>query len=82
MIFPLKFFLVFICVTATDACWTVYIIKIAEKKALAASMWGSIISLLAAFTVVSYTQDHRLVAAMVLGAFVGTWVVVRLIKKR
>lgn len=82
MIFPLKFFLVFICVTATDACWAIYIIKIAEKKALAASVWGSIISLLAAFTVVSYTQDHRFIVAMVLGAFVGTWVAVKLIKNK
>lgn len=82
MPFPLKFFLVFICVTATDACWAIYIIKIAEKKALAASLWGSLISVLAAFTVVSYTQDNRFIIAMVLGAFVGTWVAVKLIKKK
>lgn len=29
-----KFISVFICVAATDACWTFYIIKTAQKKHL------------------------------------------------
>jgi hypothetical protein len=83
MPFTLKFFLVFICVTATDACWAVYIVRIAEKKAIQAGLWGSLISLLAAFTVVSYTEDHRLIIAIVIGAFAGTWIAVkRLIKEK
>jgi hypothetical protein len=81
MNFYLKFLLVFLCVTATDACWAIYILRIAEKKALAASLWGSLISLLAAFTVVSYTEDHRLIVAMVIGAFVGTWLAIKVMKR-
>ena len=77
MVFWQKFLLVFICVSITDMCWAIYIIKTAQKKAFLASAWGSGITLLSAFTVISYTHDHRLIIASVLGAFVGTYVTIK-----
>lgn len=81
MNFWLKFFLVFLVVTASDACWAVYIIRIGEKKALAASGWGSLISLMTAFTIVSYTENHWFIIATILGAFAGTFLAIKLINK-
>ena len=81
MDFWFKFFLVFLCVSATDACWALYIIKISEKKALAASMWGSVISLLTSFAVITYTENHIFIIATFFGAFVGTFIAIKFIKK-
>lgn len=80
MNFWLKFLLVFICVTVTDGCWAIYIVKTAQKKALPAATWGAAISLLAAFTVIMYTEDHHFLFASVLGAFVGTYISIKFIK--
>jgi uncharacterized membrane protein YjjB (DUF3815 family) len=81
MNFWFKFFLVFLCVAVTDTCWAFYIIKVAEKKALPASLWGSLISMLSAFAVITYTENHYYIIATVFGAFVGTMVAIKLIKK-
>lgn len=81
MDFWIKFIAVFCAVTATDACWTLYIIRVAEKKALEASSWASIISLMTSFTVIAYTENHYFIIATVLGAFVGTLLAIKIIKK-
>ncbi len=82
MSFLLKFMLVFVCVTITDACWAFYIVKASQKKALPASVWGSMISMLTSITVIAYTEDHRFIIASVLGAFVGTYLSIKYINKK
>lgn len=54
--------------------------KNSTKKAFVASLWSSLISLLGTYTVISYTHDHRFIAALVLGAFVGTYITIKYIK--
>jgi len=78
--FWLKFVLILLCVSATDAAWAIYIIKASQKKAVPASIWGSVISLLTTFTVIAYTEDHKFVIATVLGAFIGTYIAIKYIK--
>lgn len=68
----LRFLLVFISVCVADICWTMYFIKVNESKSIQAATWGSMISLLAAFTTINYVHDITLVIASVLGGFVGT----------
>lgn len=82
MNFWLKFALVFACVTVTDACWAIYIIKASQKKAFSASVWGSLISALTSFTVIAYTEDHKFIIASILGAFVGTYLTIRYLNKK
>jgi len=64
----------------TDVAWAIYIIKTAQKKALPASIWGSVISLLTSFTVIAYTEDHKFVIASALGGFLGTYIAIKYIK--
>lgn len=76
------FILVFLGLVAIDFCWTFYIAKVAEKKAVEAGLWSAGITLLSAGVVVAYTTNPVLVVAAVLGAFVGTVLAVRMNKEK
>lgn len=76
MSFELKFFLVFLSLVAVDACWTLYIAKVNEGKALAAATWSALIMVCGAFASISYIHDPRLLLAAVLGAWAGTYATV------
>lgn len=56
----------------SDALWTIYISKATEGKAIPAGAAGSLIILVNSYVVIEYIGDRRLVAAAVVGAFVGT----------
>lgn len=72
MTYSLKFFLVVLCVAFADICWTYYMIKVEERKALAAGLWSCAIMGFGAFSVMSYAEDKSMVIAAVIGAFLGT----------
>jgi hypothetical protein len=75
--YPLKFAVVAVLMTLVDICYAKYIIATAEKRALPAASWSGAIMLCGAFVTVNYVGDHSLVAAAMLGAFVGTYVTVK-----
>ena len=60
-----------------DVCWTLYFMKVADKKAFQAAMWGSIIILFGAISTTSYVSDHTLIIPAVLGAFLGTYLTIK-----
>jgi hypothetical protein len=76
MEFTLKFLGVLFAMFCADICWAYYFIKIEERKSLAAGLWASAIYIFGAFTVTSYIVDKRLIAAAILGSFLGTWATV------
>jgi hypothetical protein len=51
--------------------------KVADKNALHASFWGSIIILFGAVSTTSYVEDHTLILPAVLGAFIGTYITIK-----
>lgn len=73
----LKFMSVMIAMMLADVCWTLYFMKIAEKKAAQAAAWGSIIILFGAISTTSYVDDHSLIVAAVIGAFIGTYATIK-----
>lgn len=80
MTLTLQFFLVFLTLAVVDACWTVYVKSINEEKPAAAAAWSSVIVVLGAYAVVSYVHKPVLVIAAALGAYVGTYLTVKLKK--
>ncbi len=68
----IDFALVFFAILLADVCWTYYFIKVAEKRVLASGIWSSLIMALGSFSIERYTQDHTLIWAAIIGAFVGT----------
>lgn len=82
MSLPVLFILVFLGLVAIDFCWTFYIAKVAERKAIQSGAWSAMITLLSAFVVVAYTTNPILIVAAVLGAFVGTVLAVKMNKDK
>lgn len=50
---------------------------VAEKKAMPSAIWGTLIMVGSMVSVISYTQDSRLIPAALLGAFIGTYLTVK-----
>lgn len=72
MLFIIKFVLVMVAMIIADICWTVYFLKVEERKAIASGVWSALIIIASAFTTTSYVEDKSLIPAAVIGAFIGT----------
>jgi uncharacterized membrane protein YoaT (DUF817 family) len=72
MEFAIKFILVMFSMILADICWTMYFIEVDKRRPIPAGIWGSSILLFGAFTTVHYINDHRLLIAAIVGAFLGT----------
>ena len=71
------FIAVFLATLVTDALWALYLIKVTERSPLLASSYGSLIHILTAFTVISYTKNSLYLIPLVIGSFIGTYLVVK-----
>ena len=65
-----------------DVCWAYYFIKIEERKSVAAGVWAVFIYMFGAFTVASYMEDKTLIAAAMIGSFLGTYCTVEYKKRK
>ena len=71
------FFAVFVATAITDALWALYMIYVTKKSPILAASYGSLIHILTAFTVISYTKNYLYLIPLVLGSFIGTYLVVK-----
>ena len=76
-IYLIKFTSIIISVALADICWVYYFIKVEERKAMAASIWSTIIVALGAFSVENYVNDNTFVLAAMIGAFIGTYISIK-----
>ena len=74
---PIIFFAVFIATLITDALWALYVIHTTKKSPLLAASYGSLIHILSAFTVISYTKNYFYLIPLVIGSFIGTYLTVK-----
>ena len=72
MSYILAFLGVMVAMIVADVCWTYYFIKVEERKAIAAGIWSSLITISGSFITTSYVEDKSLIVAAVIGAFIGT----------
>jgi len=72
----LTFIMVIIMMAIADICWTLYFIKIEERKSIQAGIWGSMIYLFSAITVTKYMENQSYIIAAIIGAFLGTYLTV------
>ena len=72
-VFVSQFLIVMFALFITDICWTFYLLDVAAKKARNAAFWSAMIMLCSAIAITGYVQDHRLIFAAMLGAFLGTY---------
>ncbi len=77
---PLIFISVFFATLCIDALYALYTIRVTEKKAFQSATFGSLIHILTAFTVISYTKNYFYLIPLVIGSFFGTYLAVRYTK--
>ncbi len=68
----------FFVVALVDWMWGRYIIHTAQKNAVKSSLYASILTAFGAYITISYVSDHRMLIPAVLGAFVGTYISVKM----
>ncbi len=74
---PLIFISVFFATMCIDALYALYTLRVVQKKALQSATFGSLIHILTAFTVISYTQNYWYLIPLVIGSFIGTFLVTK-----
>jgi uncharacterized protein YebE (UPF0316 family) len=77
----MDYVLTFISLFCIDIFYTYYLRAVADNKALVASVWSIVVTILGAFVVINYTTDHMMLIPAALGAFCGTFVGMKLKKK-
>jgi hypothetical protein len=82
MSYILQFLGVTVAMFLADVCWTLYFIKIEERKSVAAGIWAVFIYMFGAFTVTSYMEDRSLIVAAMIGSFLGTYCTIEYKKKK
>ena len=71
MAFTIKFILVMVAMFLTDVCWTMYFVEVEKRKSIPAGLWGAAILLFGSVVTINYVDDHRLLAAAIIGSFLG-----------
>jgi hypothetical protein len=75
-----EYVVTFFAVFFTDIFYTYYLKAIQDERAMAASLWATVVFLVACIAVINYTTNYWLLIPAGLGAFCGTWVGMRLRK--
>ena len=82
MTYTLHFLGVMLSMFLADVCWAYYFIKIDERRSMAAGIWAALIYIFGAYTVTSYIDDKSLIAAAMIGSFLGTYCTVEYKKRK
>jgi uncharacterized membrane protein YfcA len=77
----IEYFITFFAIFVLDIFYTYYLRAIADGKAIVASSWSIVVTVLGALVVINYTTNHVLLIPAALGAFCGTWVGMKIRKK-
>ncbi len=73
---------IFFAYIATDALYAYYTLAVAEQRPLSAANTGAVLHLLIAFGVLSYVENYLYLIPIVIGSWVGTYLLVKWSKKR
>jgi hypothetical protein len=71
---------VFVAYFLIDILYALYVISVGKRAAFQAAVISSMLYSLAAYGVVTYSKNFLYVIPLALGAFLGTYVVVKRIK--
>lgn len=74
--------LIFVIYFLIDIFYTKYIIYVTEGRAIAAANTASLLYLLMAMGVINYTENHWYLVPLVLGNWLGSYVVVKYDKRK
>lgn len=74
------YFAAFFGMFFTDIFYTYYLAAIQERNAFASANWAVVVYVIASMLVIGYTSDHWLLIPAILGAWLGTYIGIKLKK--
>jgi hypothetical protein len=78
----IEYVVTFFAVFFTDIFYTYYLRAVQEEQTMKASLWASIVFIVACVAVINYTTNHWLLIPAGVGAFCGTYVGMILRKRK
>ena len=78
----LEYVITFFAVFFTDIFYTYYLKAVQEEQTVKASLWASIVFIVACVAVINYTTNYWLLIPAGVGAFCGTYVGMILRKRK
>ena len=73
----LNFAIVFVAMTVVDFLYGRYTIAASDRKAVAASVWGTGIVFANSVVVIEYINNHWMILAAALGSAFGTYISIK-----
>ena len=70
----IEYVVTFFAVFFTDVFYTYYLKAVQEEQAIKASLWATVVFVIACVAVINYTSNYWLLIPAGLGAFFGTYV--------
>jgi hypothetical protein len=70
----IDFVVTFFAVFFTDIFYTYYLKAVQDEQVMKASLWATVVFVVACVAVINYTTNYWLLVPAGLGAFAGTWV--------
>jgi hypothetical protein len=70
----IEYVVTFFAVFFTDIFYTYYLRAVQEEQTMKASLWASIVFIVACIAVINYTTNYWLLIPAGVGAFCGTYV--------
>jgi uncharacterized protein YebE (UPF0316 family) len=77
----IDYLVAFFTIFFADIFYTYYLKAVHEEKKLKASLWATLVYVIAATAIIEYNSNHMLLIPAGLGAFCGTWVGMKIRKK-
>jgi uncharacterized membrane protein YfcA len=77
----IEYFITFFAIFLLDVVYTYYLRCVANDNVLGASFWSVACYILGSVAVINYTTNHWLVIPAIAGAFVGTYVGMKIKRK-
>jgi uncharacterized membrane protein YfcA len=77
----IEYFITFFAIFFLDVVYTYYLRCVANNNVLGASFWSVACYILGSVAVINYTTNHWLMIPAVAGAFVGTYVGMKIKRK-
>ena len=78
----LEYIVTFFAVFFTDVFYTYYLKAIQEEQVMKASLWATVVFLIACVAVINYTTNYWLLIPAGFGAFTGTWAGMKIRNKK
>ena len=78
----LSYLTTFIAVFVVDIIYTYYLKAVAENSGIKAGFWGAVCWLIGSIAGIEYTSDHWVLITACIGAFLGTWVGIKIRNKK